>query len=121
MSGNFATSWSDIDVGCEACHGPGADHIAWANRPPVERDPEERGLMVRFDERNDVVWTMHGRGTAARSKPRQSSVEIDVCAGCHSRREQFDADPHKKASLTNAFRPSLLERRLYYPDGQQLD
>ena len=26
----FTTHWSEPTVGCEACHGPGAAHIAWA-------------------------------------------------------------------------------------------
>ncbi|HSQ70958.1 MAG TPA: multiheme c-type cytochrome, partial [Rubrivivax sp.] len=28
----YATTWTDINVNCEACHGPASNHVAWANR-----------------------------------------------------------------------------------------
>ena len=28
----YRSSWSELDVGCQACHGPGADHLAWARK-----------------------------------------------------------------------------------------
>ncbi|MGD8415356.1 MAG: multiheme c-type cytochrome, partial [Candidatus Latescibacterota bacterium] len=36
-SRTFATTWSEIDVSCEACHGPGSRHVRWAQLPPMAR------------------------------------------------------------------------------------
>ena len=33
----YQTSWSEIDVSCEACHGPGSRHVAWAELPDMAR------------------------------------------------------------------------------------
>ena len=29
---HFDTTWSEINVSCEACHGPGSRHVEWARR-----------------------------------------------------------------------------------------
>ncbi|MFA5951583.1 MAG: multiheme c-type cytochrome [Hyphomicrobium sp.] len=126
-SETFATSWSEISVGCEACHGPGAKHVEWASASAssgttaqdVRSDDPLHGFAKRFDERKGASWQMGQDGQAHRSVQRSTMTEIETCAQCHSRRQQFsDATATK---LLDAFRPSLLEPPLYYADGQQRD
>ncbi len=33
---SFKTSWKEISVGCESCHGPGSAHVTWAEKKPAD-------------------------------------------------------------------------------------
>ncbi|MBY0226029.1 MAG: tetratricopeptide repeat protein [Hyphomicrobium sp.] len=120
QSKTFQTTWSEISVGCEACHGPASGHLAWAEkRSAGTATSPTKGFKLTLDERRNVTWPMHTQGQAFRSVPRTSTKEIEVCAGCHARRQQFSSDA--LGQLFDAFQPSTLDRGLYHSDGQQLD
>ena len=120
-SRTYKTTWAEIDVGCEACHGPGEGHAAWAKRDATARkaDPA-KGLTVALDERRGVAWPIDASsGSATRSVPRTTQREIETCARCHARRGQFDDAWHPGQPLGDAFRVATLEAGLYHADGQQ--
>ncbi len=119
----YATTWSEISVGCEACHGPGGAHVTLAEAASKSGTPmSSSGLAVALDERRGVTWTMNpDTGSAARSPARESSREIEVCAQCHSRRGQFSNAYRAGEAFLDHYLPSVLSRDLYFPDGQQGD
>ena len=114
---SYATSWSEISVGCEACHGPGSEHARLA---ALGRG--SGGLTVTLDERRGTAWTIDpSTGNARRNPPRSTARELDVCAQCHSRRGQYSNAYRAGEPFLDHYRPALLEPAVYHPDGQQRD
>ena len=122
VSNSYNTGWSEIDVSCEACHGPASNHLQWAAHPdnhPAMADT--LGLTVRFDERQGVNWLPNASGHPERTAPRTSEKEIQACAACHSRRAQLFDDQQDAGLLVENYLLSTLDQGLYHPDGQIQD
>lgn len=95
---SYHTTWSVINVSCEACHGPGEQHVAWA-----KSDQKEANSFIKL------------------TKNTPSTTQVGECARCHARRGQITPFYTHEGSLMDHYIPEILREPLYYADGQIRD
>ncbi len=113
----FATTWSEVNVGCEACHGPASHHVSAAQAGAL---PADSALAVDLDDRDGVVWRMNPDTGIAERQPMamRAPQQPEACGRCHARRGVVTEDYKYGKPLADTHRVALLTEPLYYADGQ---
>ncbi len=115
---SFTTTFEEVDVSCEACHGPGEKHLELAQKEQL-KTAVNGGFATALTQRGEWVFP-EGKTIAQRRTPLQSRAQIDNCGRCHARRGTL-GDYHYGADLLDTHRLSLPQSPLYYHDGQIRD
>ncbi|MEO8269295.1 MAG: cytochrome c3 family protein, partial [Aureliella sp.] len=101
IPGAYHSTFVEINVSCEACHGPGSVHVDLASQwfPGWNRQ----------------------RGYGLANLKASAENEIQACAPCHSRRRLEHGGFRAGDNYYDYFSNTLLTEPTYYPDGQVLD
>ncbi len=119
----YNTTWYEINVSCEACHGPSSNHVRWAKEKErgIDRNDPTMGMAFQMTDDGGTWEYPEGEVIAKRSKPREDRTMMHMCARCHSRRSVTTEDYEYGHHLLDTHRLSLLDEGLYFPDGQIQD
>lgn len=110
---HYATHWQEPQVGCEACHGAGSRHLAWANG---DRRAADKGLAVNLA----AAWIPAGTTLPIPNGPPTFGAQERVCATCHARRAELQ-QPSLGIDFHDAYTLSPLLEGLYFADGSMRD
>ncbi|MCL2710348.1 MAG: tetratricopeptide repeat protein [Planctomycetaceae bacterium] len=103
----YRSTFTEINVGCQSCHGPCGDHVETARR---------HNLITKWQDGIPMGTDILGRAT--------SSQNVESCAACHTRRRVLRENISIRTPLEpllDSIVPEMLDRTIYYPDGQLLD
>jgi predicted CXXCH cytochrome family protein len=120
VSNTYKTTFNEINVACEACHGPGSRHVEWAKHAAAPYSPASDKGLVRLKSRWNEAWKSPAADAkhAQRDQPADAAA-MNTCAACHARRSTITESGTPGAPLADTHRLALLTPPNYYPDGQQ--
>ena len=100
--GTYHTTFSEIDVSCETCHGPGSVHVQLA-------------------ESNSLFWDRDQGFGLVKLKQEDPTNEIQSCAPCHSHRRVIHPGFLPGDGFADHFSNAVLSPSLYHDDGQIME
>ncbi|MFZ1612403.1 MAG: multiheme c-type cytochrome [Chitinophagales bacterium] len=93
---SYNTTYDIINVSCEACHGPGEQHVA-------AMQPDKNYSNTYY----------------AKLDKEHQELQLSVCGTCHGRRTTLTMDNNPHTDFMQFYLPDLLTTSYYFADGQQ--
>ena len=109
----YKTQWSEINVACEACHGPGSKHVALAQAKKYSKS--NTGFSHQLPQSPN--WQFKQGESIAQPIGEKNRDHINMCGNCHALRTQL-MDNSLGEDFHDSSHLQLLNQPSYFSDGQ---
>ncbi len=96
----FNTTWDEVNVSCESCHGPAGRHLNLMNDPGYEKGDVAANFGLQYAGSTD------------------NKLQIAVCAPCHARKADISATAMHTNEIMDNLIPQIISDEFYFADGQ---
>jgi predicted CXXCH cytochrome family protein len=96
----YHTSWSEINVSCESCHGPGSTHIQFMNSEAYQKGDSLKNSGLYYSKNPDP------------------KIQLNSCAPCHARKSDLSDMLVRSNEVLDDMIPQLISTDFYHADGQ---
>jgi predicted CXXCH cytochrome family protein len=100
---SYSTTWHEVSVGCESCHGAGSMHVNF-----VQSDSHKDGNKIK-------------NSGLAYGKELNAALQIKTCAPCHARKSDIAEKPLHSDEILDDMIPQIITNEFYFADGQVRD
>jgi len=115
----YNTTFSEINVACESCHGAASEHLRWAKTSEKNKDLDKGVGFTRDLSKSVQHWRAKENKKTLTPQNIEHSQQVLVCAQCHSRRTQISNNSHVKGNaFGERYLLDLVSSSNYHPDGQ---
>jgi len=120
---SYKTTFNEINVACETCHGPASQHVEWAKQAqPPYTDHTDKGLAVKPQSHWQEAWKFaDSQSSVAHRELPVNEAQMNSCWACHARRSTLVEGNLPGKPLEDSHHPALLTQPTYHADGQQRD
>lgn len=110
---SYNTQWSEINVSCEACHGPGSKHVEFAQAKKLSKTI----TGFSYQAQQPLSWKFKQGDEIASPQGKKNPDHINMCGSCHSLRTQLMENTSGQ-DFHDSSRLQLLNKGSYFDDGQ---
>jgi len=99
-SDSYNTTWNEINVSCESCHGPGSKHADFVNSAEYKQGSKILNSGLLYAKNANPQW------------------QLNTCAPCHARKSDIAQTFLTSNEIMDNLIPQIISSEFYYADGQ---